>query len=588
MNNKEYWHKRFINLEKQNNQKTAKYYADIEKTFSQVNKKIDAEISTWYRRFAVNNNISLTEAKRLLNSKELKELQWDINDYIKYGKENAINQQWLKQLENASAKRHITRLEALKLQTQQQIEVLYGNQLDSFDTFAKKLYSDNYYHTAFEIQKGFNIGYDLQQFSENHLEKVLNNPWTNDGVKFSSRIWNHKTELINTIQSELLHAVIKGESPDKAINNIAKKFNTSKSKAGRLVMTESSYISSIAQKDCYKELDVEKYEIIATLDSHTSKVCQDMDGTIFKLSDYESGATAPPFHPYCRSCTAPYFPDNYGERVARDKDGNIYYVPSDMKYHDWYKKFVEGESKEDLTPKVTLKDIKDVLINKVGFKSVDSSFDDIDDEIKIPITEQLQKLEKRFNCIHEGKRDIMSVNSDSIAYCTLNKFIPNENSLCLSKKFYTNKLDLINARKDSFNSKWCMPLDIDNETEAIIYNITHEYGHLLQFNFIQQAYIKDGWIEDLPKQFIDYSRKTAKGAVSWYTSRINKTCRNIKKEIINIAKKNNPKFDLNANLSDYGTTSDFEFFAETFANSQLSKPNELGKAMEEWLKQRGY
>lgn len=351
MNNRDYWKKRFIAIENQNTEKTVKYFENLEKQFKQANKKIEAELSTWYRRFAVNNNITLPEAKRLLNSNELKELKWDVNDYIKHGKENAINQKWLKELENASSKKHITRLEALKLQLQQQVEVLYGNQLDDFDKLSRDIYHDNYYHTAFEIQKGFNVGYDLQGYNERQLEKVLNGTWGADGSNFSNRIWKHKAELLNTLNNEITLNIIKGKSPDDAIKNIAKQFNVSKNKAGRLVMTESAYISSLAQKDCYKELDVERYEIVATLDTHTSHICQDLDGEVFKMSEYESGVTAPPFHPYCRSCTCPYFDDDYGERIARDENGEKYFVPSNMKYHDWYKKFVEGERKTDLSKK---------------------------------------------------------------------------------------------------------------------------------------------------------------------------------------------------------------------------------------------
>ncbi len=58
-------------------------------------------------------------------------------------------------------------------------------------------------------------------------------------------------------------------------------------------------------------------------------------------------------------------------------------------------------------------------------------------------------------------------------------------------------------------------------------------------------------------------------------------------EIIAIAKKANPNFSLANNISRYGKTNDAEFFAEVFANSQLSKPNELGKAMNIWLEKRG-
>ena len=52
---------------------------------------------------------------------------------------------------------------------------------------------------------------------------------------------------------------IRGEAPDRAISAISKQFEVSRSKAGRLVMTESAYFSSAAQKDCFNALGVEKY-----------------------------------------------------------------------------------------------------------------------------------------------------------------------------------------------------------------------------------------------------------------------------------------------------------------------------------------
>ncbi|WP_252969450.1 minor capsid protein [Eubacterium ventriosum] len=116
------------------------------------------------------------------------------------------------------------------------------------------------------------------------------------------------------------------------------KMNVSKANAGRLVMTESAYFSSAAQRECFKELDVERYEIVATLDGHISDICQEMDGKVFKMSKYEEQITAPPFHVNCRSCTAPYFDDEFtkGEqRATRDEDGNTYYVPDDITYKEW-------------------------------------------------------------------------------------------------------------------------------------------------------------------------------------------------------------------------------------------------------------
>ena len=44
---------------------------------------------------------------------------------------------WMKELENASARVHISRLDALKIQLQQQAELLYSNQLDYLDTVTR-------------------------------------------------------------------------------------------------------------------------------------------------------------------------------------------------------------------------------------------------------------------------------------------------------------------------------------------------------------------------------------------------------------------------------------------------------------------
>ena len=120
-------------------------------------------------------------------------------------------------------------------------------------------------------------------------------------------------------------------------------------------MTEEAYFSSEAQKDCFRELDVEQYEIVATLDNITSEICQNMDGKVFKMSEWEIGITAPPFHPWCRTTTVPHFDDEFdvGERAAKDADGKTYYVPANMKYKDWEKAFVQGD-KQNVQPVQTV------------------------------------------------------------------------------------------------------------------------------------------------------------------------------------------------------------------------------------------
>ena len=343
----EYWKRRMELLEEAMLKKGEDYLVDLDDQYRKASAKIEREISKWYNRFAVNNEITMLEAKKILTTLELKEFKWDVEDYIKYGMENAKNKLWMKELENASARVHVSRLEALKLQMQQQVEVLYGNQTDDIDELLRDIYSEDYYHTAYEIQKGFNVGYDLQAININQLTKVISKPWTMDGKTFSDRLWTNKQLLVGNLQTYLTQSVITGKSPGEIIRTISDQLNVDKKKAGRLVMTESAAFASAGQRDAYIDLDVERYEIVATLDLNTSNICQGLDGKICDMADFQIGVTANPFHPNCRSTTIPYFDDNFGERAARGIDGKTYYVPSDMTYKEWYQKhMVEKHGKE--------------------------------------------------------------------------------------------------------------------------------------------------------------------------------------------------------------------------------------------------
>lgn len=348
MNNAEYWKLRFEQLEQAQNQKGVKAYADIERQYKEAQKQLEGQIAHWYQRFATNNRISLAEARQYLKGADLKEFKWDVQEYIKYGQDNALNSGWMKELENASAKYHISKLEALKVQTQHSLEVMYAKQFGTMHGALSDAFESGYYHTAYELQHGFNVGWDIAGLDQAQIEKVLAKPWAADGYNFSERIWGNKNKLISEVHNELSRNIMLGADPQKTIDSLAKKMNTSKNNAGRLVMTEEAYFSSAAQKDCFESLGVEQYEIVATLDSHTSDICRSLDGKHFPMKDYQPGVTAPPFHVYCRSTTVPYFDEQFdiGERAARDEaTGKTYYIPDDMNYQEWKETFVDGGDK---------------------------------------------------------------------------------------------------------------------------------------------------------------------------------------------------------------------------------------------------
>ena len=114
MKNSSYWKKRFELIEQHKHDEASSLLYQLEDRYIKAQRQIESQIQSWYQRFADNNEISMAEAKKLLTTKELAEFKWDVKEYIKYGEQNALNQLWMKELENASARFHISRLEALK------------------------------------------------------------------------------------------------------------------------------------------------------------------------------------------------------------------------------------------------------------------------------------------------------------------------------------------------------------------------------------------------------------------------------------------------------------------------------------------
>ena len=349
-----YWADRFVSEEERRDRDNRRYYSTIEKEYNKALAGLDKDIEYWLRRIAKNNDISLSGAKELLSKKELQEFKWTVEEYIQKGKENGVSGQWLKQLENASARVHIQRLEALKIQIQDRIENMYTTKDRSMEDYLCRVYKDTYYHTVFEIDKGIgSIQSSFNKLDDRKVLQIIHKPWATDGKDFSTRIWEDKANLVNTLHTGLTQSLIRGGNLNDVVNDISQfvssKIKNKKYIASRLVTTESAAYASKAQEQAYKDLSVDKYEILATLDLHTSDICQDLDGKIFDRKDYQVGVTAPPFHPNCRTVTVPWFPDDVdtGERAARGKDGKVGYVPQNMTYKEWYNKYVEQKFEEN-------------------------------------------------------------------------------------------------------------------------------------------------------------------------------------------------------------------------------------------------
>lgn len=336
MTSVEYWEKRAIELEEILHKSAYGTSEAIEAVFQRCKKELEKVISLWYTRFAKNNTISLADAKRLLDADELEELQWAVQEYIRYAKDNALNGQWTKQLENASAKVHISRLESILLQTRHLIEATVAKEHDILKKAMEDWYTESYYRNWYNFEIGTGTTMDVPVIDKGKLDKILEKPWAADGKDFSSRIWSQRDKLVQELQQQMTRNCILGKNPKEAIDAISEKFDVTKKQAGNLVMTEEAAMSSRAQEDAYKYLGIRKYVFICTLDEKTCTVCGDMDGREFEMTDRKIGLNANPLHPRCRCTTAPAGAKIH-ERAARNDDGNTVMVEN-MTYNEWKKK----------------------------------------------------------------------------------------------------------------------------------------------------------------------------------------------------------------------------------------------------------
>lgn len=244
---------------------------------------------------------------------------------------------------------------------------------------------------------------------------------------------------------------------------------------------------------------------------------------------------------------------------------------------------------QEITPIIkqatTVEQVREILTKDLGFVEVENSFNKIEPQLQIEITNQLSALEARFGAIKAGKATILSDGRGKrYAYVQPSTYsTPDNQKLAFNPKY--NKEITIKMTERDILSNWSMPC---NEENYSIYNTTHEYGHMLQNIMISDELKKRNLYGIEWSDLLKLSPRERNNYIMLMENTRKKVEKQCFDEIMAIAKKNNPNFSLKDNICVYGKTNRAEFFAEVFANSQLGKPNELGKAMEEWLKQRGY
>lgn len=359
-----YWEARIERLNKETFRNSDKYVRELRKLYEQEMDNIEGKIYNHLSKLQEEaGGISLFEAKKLLNDKELDIFKMGLDGFIKKSQGN-ISPELEKELNIVSRRVRISRLQAMEVELKKTVAGLMSKEDNGLFDELGKAYQSRFYKELYELQKI--TGYDsVRKISKEDLDIILKDPWTSDGREFSQRIWDRGDKLVNSLKDNLTRNIASGASPKESIKDIESQFNVSKAAASRLVYTETAAISSKATQDSYKRIGVKKYEILATLDLKTSDICRSQDGKTYDIKDYRVGITAPPFHPNCRTDTIPFFDDdlerqldkNIG-RMARDPETGKSVRVENLTYKEWYNIYVKDNPetlgyniiKEEITP----------------------------------------------------------------------------------------------------------------------------------------------------------------------------------------------------------------------------------------------
>lgn len=350
MNNKDYWNERaeqrFLMGEKTADELLQTMKPVYKNCLANINKEIEA----FYGRYAENNQLTITEVNKRLDPKQLKSAKEEIKKYydsvdkLARNKDGTVDVNLLHQYKNElrlqSAKAYMSRLEELKLNLKNITVNLGVEESKAYYQTLSKIYADTYKKTSYDMDKFFGFSAGFEGLNYKKLNSAIHQQWL--GMNFSDRIWNNKGKLLDQINTTFLQGVAQGQNPRKIAETMSKNMGTAYYNCERLCRTESAHIMGEATLQGYKDRGTEKYKFEATLDDRTSDICQSLDGQVFELKEAQEGVNYPPMHPNCRSTTVPYFePDDIdkmfdeAQRVARDENGELYYVPESMSYKQW-------------------------------------------------------------------------------------------------------------------------------------------------------------------------------------------------------------------------------------------------------------
>lgn len=345
-----YWDKRAIKRLTDAEKQSEEYIKRIQKIYDRANRNIQRDIDTIYKNYAKDTGLNVQSLKTLLTKTETDKL-W-----------NELRAKGLDKYVKGNYKARISRLEKLQAQIYAKAKEIYPEEQLEQTMCYRGIINDSYYKAIYDTQMGTGFDFAFSNLDENMVTVLLNERWS--GKNYSQRIWGNTDILAESLSEIVGGAMLSGQSIAKTSRQIRERFEVSKYYAERLVRTETNHFNNEADAMAYEEMDVDKYVFLATLDTRTSTICQNLDNKVFDLKDRQTGVNYPPMHPNCRSKTRAYMGEEIEKtlkRRARNPVTGKNEIIDNIPYSEWAKQHGIGETTVLKTPTTDVKTVEKAI-----------------------------------------------------------------------------------------------------------------------------------------------------------------------------------------------------------------------------------
>jgi SPP1 gp7 family putative phage head morphogenesis protein len=209
-------------------------------------------------------------------------------------------------------------------------------------SMAEMAYKEAYYGNIADYARGMNIGLNFAMLDDRDIAAAIETPWA--GARFSERVWADVEKVAEKAQNLVARALISGEDIAKTSRKLQDVMLSGKYEATRLVRTETMHARAMGDMAAYKDLGLEKYRYLATLDYVTCDICGGLDNRIFDMDEAKEGVNYPVMHPNCR-CTTTIDTKMPNRRARNPETDKNYIVDGSMTYDEWLKSLTPEQQK---------------------------------------------------------------------------------------------------------------------------------------------------------------------------------------------------------------------------------------------------